>query len=109
MLPIAEEFTMLSQDNLIPIKCSSLTNIRQAQVIPGSWRHDSEPYLETLRAAIRNLSLLDRLLVALHFGAGLSHREISVELAIPSATICHRLQRSINTLRSILTQTGFQN
>lgn len=69
---------------------------------------EAELRLAALRNGIQKLSLLDRLLVAMHFGARLSHHVIGLELTIPSATISHRLKRAVQDLSLGLAQSGFQ-
>lgn len=59
-----------------------------------------------LHSAIGELSFLDRLLVAMHYGVGLSQGEIATRLTIPPETIYHRLRRSVHDLGAVLARNG---
>ena len=62
--------------------------------------------LASMRATLRALSESDRQLVALAYGAKMSHEEIARELALPCRAISRRLEEVLNGLRSKLKQAG---
>ena len=60
------------------------------------------------RTALGRLPEKDRLLVALHFNAGLSQSEIARSLKIPRRTIASRLESTLDRLRQELKAAGCQ-
>jgi RNA polymerase sigma factor (sigma-70 family) len=60
-----------------------------------------------LRGALEKLQSADRQLVALHYGGGMSHQEISAQLGIPRRTVSYKIQEALKRLRLALTQAGF--
>ena len=68
---------------------------------------EQQEALGSMWAALQKLSGPDRQLVALAYGAEMSHHEIAKELAIPRSTISRRLQEVLNGLRTSLEQAGF--
>ncbi|HYF49654.1 MAG TPA: sigma-70 family RNA polymerase sigma factor [Planctomycetota bacterium] len=67
---------------------------------------DAEAATE-LRKRILELPELDRQLVGLHFGGGLTQREIGDALSMPQQTVSFRLAESLRRLRSSLATAGF--
>ena len=63
--------------------------------------------LARMQAALLTLPELDRQLVALAYGAEMSHLEIAKELAIPRRTISRRLEDILTGLRAHLKEAGF--
>ena len=63
--------------------------------------------LASMQAALQHLAPLDRQLIAMAYGAEMSHREIGRELALSSRTISRRLEDVLNTLRTHLKEAGF--
>jgi RNA polymerase sigma-70 factor (ECF subfamily) len=67
--------------------------------------HDEQ--ISVLNGALRGLPKLERQLVALHFVAEMSQREIGEALEIPNQTISYRVNKALESLRSHLAQAGF--
>lgn len=64
--------------------------------------------LTEIRSALYRLYALDRQLIALHFGGGLSHLQIAEALELPVATIRSRLGSAVANVNSILKHDGVQ-
>ncbi|HYG78189.1 MAG TPA: RNA polymerase sigma factor [Planctomycetota bacterium] len=60
-----------------------------------------------LRAVLDKLPDDDQQLVALHFGAGLSLREMSAELSVPRQTLHNKIMRILAALKGQLAAGGF--
>jgi RNA polymerase sigma-70 factor (ECF subfamily) len=60
-----------------------------------------------LQASLQRLPELERRLIALHFGCGISQPEISAELGIPQQTVSYKLTQTLGRLRSGLAAAGF--
>jgi len=58
--------------------------------------------LAKVNAALAQLAAIDREIVALRFGGGLSHREIGAALGIGDAVAATRLHRAIKRLRQLV-------
>jgi RNA polymerase sigma-70 factor (ECF subfamily) len=67
---------------------------------------ESAELAEALRREVDGLPALDRQLVALHFGGGISQLEISQALSIPQQTISYRISTTLKTLKSRLSAAG---
>ena len=63
--------------------------------------------LAALHRLLEEMPLSDRRLVALAFGAGLTHEEIAEALALPRRTVSYQVQRSLEQLRAGLAALGF--
>ncbi len=63
--------------------------------------------LAALHRLLEELPVSDRRLVALAFGAGLTHDEIAESLAMPRRTVSFQVQRSLEQLRAGLAASGF--
>jgi RNA polymerase sigma-70 factor (ECF subfamily) len=68
---------------------------------------DESEQLAALRGKVGALPHLDRQLIALHFGAGMSQYEISSALSIPRTTIASRIEKVLGLLRQGMAQAGF--
>lgn len=60
-----------------------------------------------LRDAVDALPMPDRLLLALHYGAGLTQREVAREVSLSQKTVSSRIIRTLESLKTRLTQAGF--
>ncbi|MCX7806748.1 MAG: sigma-70 family RNA polymerase sigma factor, partial [Planctomycetota bacterium] len=60
-----------------------------------------------LRDAIERLSDESQRLLALHYGAGMTHEQISEALGMPRRTVSWKLERSLDRLRGMLERAGF--
>jgi RNA polymerase sigma-70 factor (ECF subfamily) len=60
-----------------------------------------------LRHEYERLPELDRQLIGLHYGGGLTQQEISEALSIPQQTISNHLNRTLKSLRSALSVAGY--
>jgi len=63
--------------------------------------------LFALRRVVQELPALDRQLIALHFGAGLTQQEIGAALSIPQQTISFKIKKVLDDLRGRLSVAGF--
>jgi RNA polymerase sigma-70 factor (ECF subfamily) len=63
--------------------------------------------LAALRNTLAELPELERQVVAMYFGAGLSQQEIGAALSIPQQTISVRINKAIENMRGSLARTGF--
>lgn len=80
------------------------------QAAPGTNEAESVQNREVLEALGRQLEKLEpaqRTVLALHFGGGLSQREIGEVLNLTQQGVGHRLNEALETLRVRLTQAGF--
>ena len=68
---------------------------------------ESTELSQALRGEFERLPALDRQLVGLHFGGGLTQAEISQALSIPQQTISYRITGVLKTLRSNLSAAGY--
>jgi RNA polymerase sigma-70 factor (ECF subfamily) len=68
---------------------------------------ESTELSQALRGEFDRLPALDRQLVGLHFGGGLTQAEISEALSIPQQTISYRLTGVLKTLRGNLSAAGY--
>lgn len=68
---------------------------------------EQEELLTALHKHLGNLSIENRRLVALYFGAGFSQQEISTELELSQTAVSHRLDKILQTLRAQLAAAGF--
>lgn len=62
--------------------------------------------LATLRGVLERLPALERRMLALYYGGGLSQEEIASQLAMPKRTVSHRIQRALEQLRAELVGMG---
>jgi RNA polymerase sigma-70 factor (ECF subfamily) len=60
-----------------------------------------------LRSEFDRLPELERQLIGMHFGGGLSQQEIGDALSMPQQTISYRLNETLKVLRSKLSSAGF--
>jgi len=60
-----------------------------------------------LRSSLEKLPELERRLIALHYGCGMSQPEISSELGIPQQTVSYKLTQTLARLRTGLAASGF--
>ena len=67
---------------------------------------ESQDALASMRSALLNLSAPDRQLVALAYGAEMSHQEIARELAVPRRTISRRLEGVLACLLADMKKAG---
>jgi RNA polymerase sigma-70 factor (ECF subfamily) len=67
---------------------------------------DKEAVLSSIRTGLAKLAQPDRRLVELHFGDGLSQRQISAALAMPQQTISYRIRSVVGQLSRELVSTG---
>ncbi len=63
--------------------------------------------MSALRAVMQELPASDQQLVALHYGAGLSLREMSAVLTVPRQTLHFQVNKALGTLKSKLAAAGF--
>jgi RNA polymerase sigma-70 factor (ECF subfamily) len=68
---------------------------------------ESSELTAALRRACDLLPELERQLIGLHFGGGLTQLEISQALSIPQQTISYRINQSLKLLRANLTSVGY--
>jgi hypothetical protein len=61
---------------------------------------------EALRRTLDRLSLHERHIVALRFGADLSHEDIAETLSVPRATVSERIRHVLSRLRVDLARAG---
>ncbi|HYF50393.1 MAG TPA: sigma-70 family RNA polymerase sigma factor, partial [Planctomycetota bacterium] len=62
---------------------------------------------QALRDKLQTLPALERQLVGLHYGGGLTQAEIGETLSMPQQTISYKLNEALKTLRSNLKSAGF--
>jgi len=62
---------------------------------------------QALRDKLQTLPPLERQLVGLHFGGGLTQQEIGETLSMPQQTISYRLNEALKSLRVSLKSAGF--
>lgn len=62
--------------------------------------------LDALRRSLERLPQRYRQIVALYYGAGLSQREISIEMDVSQKTISTQLEEALRRLRTLLAQAG---
>ncbi len=62
---------------------------------------------EILGKAVDGLTALDRKIVSLYYGAGMSQQEVGEALTMPQTTISHRIQEILENLRADLRRAGF--
>ncbi len=79
----------------------------QRATAPSSESTEQAELLAALWAVLRELPELERQLISLHFGAGLSQRQISAELELPQQTISFRINKALENLRGNLAKAGF--
>jgi RNA polymerase sigma-70 factor (ECF subfamily) len=60
-----------------------------------------------LLAEFKRLPELDRQVVGLHFGGGMTQQEIGQALSVPQQTVSYRLNEALRHLRSTLTAGGY--
>jgi hypothetical protein len=65
-----------------------------------------ESLLPAIRSALESLPILDRQLIALHFGGGLSPIEIGNALALPHAAIRQLLRTAVASMHASLVDQG---
>jgi RNA polymerase sigma-70 factor (ECF subfamily) len=84
---------------------------RVGELRPVNTVFDGAPENSELFAALQGklgtLPSLDRQLIAMHFGAGMTQYEISSALSIPRTTIASRIEKVLGLLRGSLSQAGF--
>lgn len=68
---------------------------------------DRTELLVSLRGGLSELPELNRQLVALYFGAGLSQAQVGQSLNMSQRTVGHKLEESLKLLRARLAQVGF--
>src|SRR5579872_3311938 len=80
-----------------------------AECPPARRSEDAEhdELLVALRRVMHELPALERQLVALHFGAGLTQQEIGAALSIPQQTISFKIKKVLEDLRGRLSIAGF--
>ena len=74
---------------------------------PGTHRAEQRDELvQALRDHLEMLPDLERQLVALYYGGGLSQGEIAAEMSLPRRTVASRMEGALQRLQRRLTQTG---
>ena len=68
---------------------------------------EREEVAAALRRVFDGLPTLDRQIVALHFGGGLTQEEIGEALSTPQRTVSHRMSKVLEQIRSNLVGAGF--
>lgn len=67
---------------------------------------ERDELLARLRGLLDGLPDMERKLLALHFGGGLSHQEIGTALEMPRRTISYKIEESLKRLREGLVRAG---
>lgn len=68
---------------------------------------ESSELVSALRREFERLPELDRQMIGLHYGGGLTQQEISEELSMPQQTVSNHLNRTLKSLRSALSIAGY--
>ena len=68
---------------------------------------DCGELLTGIRTCLEDLPQRQRTMLALAYGAEMSHREIAQSLAMPERTVTHQIQEALQFLRGKLTRAGF--
>jgi len=68
-----------------------------------------EALLQALRTSVNRLPRLERQLVALHYGAGLSQVDMATKLSIPRRAVAFKIEEALRRLRQRLSQAGFSS
>ncbi len=91
---------------------SAMKRIKQqgpeSREITSSRRIESNELVKAIRTAIGNLQQSDCQLIALHYGAGLSQRQIARELNLPQRTVSGRIQSLLKGIKKDLGRMGFE-
>ena len=70
-------------------------------------RVERDELLSTVRRLTGELPALERQLLALYYGGGLTQSEISSALSIPQQTVSYRIEGVLERLRATLSKSGF--
>jgi RNA polymerase sigma-70 factor (ECF subfamily) len=109
---VARESLELAQKQAKGMKQMEAENYREkpreSDTVDGT-AEDAEhnELLVTLRRVLHDLPALERQVVALHFGAGLTQQEIGAALSIPQQTISFKIKKVLEDLRGRLSLAGF--
>lgn len=87
-------------------ECHEMESQSQGARAVGAARLAQDEELAVLRCSLERLPEAYRRILALYYGAGMSQREIGVELCVSQRTVSSRLDEAIKRLRSMLTHAG---